>query len=354
MRDRGRHLRHVAGQVPDVLSRHAPDGTYLWVSPSVRRVLGRRAPEFTGRTAAALAHPDDQASLPALPADLEHAGGEVRQTCRMRHADGRWLWIETVLRAVRDPQTSAIAWIAGSGRDVTPGMTRVQALERSNAELTRAATVVAHDLREPLVLLRGYAHVVGTDAADRLTDADRHRLEVIARNAARLQARVDALLAHAAVERTSAASDDVDMAVVVDEAIDLLAEQIAGSGAQIRRGPLVHVRGDAALLGALVQNLLANAVRFADGRTPIVDVSCEPAGSGWELVVADNGIGIAPDRRERIFAMFERGADERYAGLGVGLATALRIAELHGGTIAVRSQVGAGSVFTVTIAGDRA
>ena len=319
----------------------------------MRRVLGRRASELTGRTPAALAHPDDQASLPALPADLEHAGGEVRQTCRMRHADGRWLWIETALRAVRDPQTNAIAWIAGSGRDVTAGWTARRRLERSNAELMRAATVVAHDLREPLLLLRGYAESGRRCGGQRLTDADRRRLEVIARNAARLQARVDAVLAHAAVDRHRRL------------------QRRRRHGGRRRRGdraargadrrergadpawPARDVRGDAALLGALVQNLLANAVRFSDGRAPVVDVSCEPAGSGWELVVADNGIGIAPTAASAS-SRCSSVRTSAYAGLGVGLATALRIAELHGGTIAVRSQVGAGSVFTVTIAGDRA
>ena len=339
----------MTGQSPDVLSRHAPDGTYEWVSPAVRRVLGRRASDLVGRAPVELVHPDDRAGLPELPAAFLGAGdADLRHTARMGHADGRWLWIETILRAIRDPAGGEIVRLAGAGRDVTAAIAATDALRHSNADLSRFAAMAAHDLREPLLLMGGYADVLGEEAAERLVDSDRRRLDVIARNAALLQARVDAVLAHAALERGGAAREEVDMAALLDEAVALLEAPIIATGAVVRRGPLARVRGDAALLGALLQNLLHDALKFSPERAPVVDVTCEPADGGWLLAVADNGVGIPPGRLDQIFGMFERGTD--FAGLGVGLATAQRIAELHGGTIAVRSQVGAGSTFVVTLA----
>jgi signal transduction histidine kinase len=88
-------------------------------------------------------------------------------------------------------------------------------------------------------------------------------------------------------------------------------------------------------------------MKFCD-REPVVDVSCEETADGWAIVVADNGIGVDPDDHRQIFGMFER-CDRSHPGFGLGLASALRIAELHGGTIAVASQVGVGSTFTVTL-----
>jgi signal transduction histidine kinase len=89
-------------------------------------------------------------------------------------------------------------------------------------------------------------------------------------------------------------------------------------------------------------------MKFCDG-TPLVDISCEPATGGWRLVVADNGIGIPAAQLQRIFVMFERLDRSRYPGLGLGLATAQRIAEIHGGAITVTSQVGVGTTFEVAL-----
>jgi signal transduction histidine kinase len=82
---------------------------------------------------------------------------------------------------------------------------------------------------------------------------------------------------------------------------------------------------------------------------PRIDVSCESGPDGWLLVVADNGVGIPAAQLRRIFVMFERLDRSRYPGLGLGLATAQRIAELHGGTITVTSEVGVGSRFEVAL-----
>jgi signal transduction histidine kinase len=89
-------------------------------------------------------------------------------------------------------------------------------------------------------------------------------------------------------------------------------------------------------------------MKFCDG-PPLIDVSCEPATDGWRLVVADNGVGIPAAQLRRVFVMFERLERTRYPGLGLGLATAQRIAELHGGTITVTSEVGVGSRFEVAL-----
>jgi PAS domain S-box-containing protein len=343
-----RRYRLLVEESTDLISRQTPDGTYLWVSRSVQRVLGRHTSELVGHAIDDIVHPGDRHLLRGLLTSLADGADDVRHTHRVLHRDGRWLWLETVLRAARDPDTGAITEIIGVGRDVTARVEAERALERSNAELGRFAAAASHDLAEPLLLMRSSADLLQEEAGDRLTDADRHRLDVISRSARKMQELIDTLLSYAAVDRATVGHEPVDMAQVVDDTLALLDARIAATGAVVRRGRLEPVVGDARLLGVLLQNLLSNAMKFCDG-PPLIDISCEPAAEGWLLVVADNGIGIPAAQLRRIFVMFERLDRSRYPGLGLGLATAQRIAEIHGGTIRVTSEVGVGSTFEVAL-----
>ena len=348
LRDVERRYQLLVEESTDLVSRLAPDGTCLWVSASAQQILGRRPSELAGRACDAIVHPADRSALRAHLTSLADGGEDARHTYRLRHRDGRWLWLETALRAVRDPDSATVTEIIGVGRDVTARVQSERALERSNADLGRFATVASHDLAEPLLLMRSAADLLQEEAGDRLTAADRHRLDVISRNARRLQGLVDTLLSYAAVDRTIVEPEPVDMAEVVDDALALLDARVAATGAVVRRGPLARVVGDARLLGVLLQNLLSNAMKFSDG-PPHIDVSCEAAPGGWLLAVTDDGIGIPAEQVRRVFGMFERLDGRRYPGHGLGLATAQRIAELHGGRISVRSEVGAGSTFEVVL-----
>ncbi|MEA2194340.1 MAG: hypothetical protein QOG42_774 [Solirubrobacteraceae bacterium] len=348
LRDSERHYRLLVEESTDLISRMTPDGTYLWVSPSVEQLFGRRPSELVGRSLDEFLHPGDRDGLKAMLARLAVADEELRPTYRFRHRDGRWFWVETVLRAVRDPRTHEILEIVGAGRDVTARVIAETALERSNADLGHFAAIASHDLSEPLLLIRAYADLLEHEASDRLTAEEREHLEVISRSARKMQALIDTLLSYAAVDRTTAGLEPVDMARVVDDTLAILQARISSTGAVVARGPLVPVPGDARLLGLLVQNLLSNAMKFCE-RPPLIHISCQPAPGGWQLVVADNGIGMSQEDRRRIFGMFERVGGARHPGLGLGLATAHRIAETHGGSIQVDSEVGVGSTFRVLL-----
>jgi len=113
------------------------------------------------------------------------------------------------------------------------------------------------------------------------------------------------------------------------------------------------VRGDADLLGQLFQNLLSNALRFrADDAPPRIDIGATPEGTRWRFRVADNGIGVATEDRERIFELFTRLRPSAYPGTGTGLAVSRRIVERHGGQIHVEDNQPAGSVFSFTLSAE--
>ena len=143
-----------------------------------------------------------------------------------------------------------------------------------------------------------------------------------------------------------------DLTEVLKDAEANLHQAIEESGAVITHDPLPVVSGDQVQLTQLFQNLLANALKFRSGAAPRIHVSAQAREEDWLLSVKDNGIGIAPEHQERIFAIFQRlhGRGE-YPGTGIGLALCKKIVERHGGHIWVESAPGQGSTFYFNIPG---
>lgn len=125
---------------------------------------------------------------------------------------------------------------------------------------------------------------------------------------------------------------------------------IAESGAEVTHDPLPTLRGDESLLVQLLQNLVANAVKFRRTEPPRIHISAARRGQEWFFCVRDNGIGIESRHAQQIFRIFRRLHDRHsYPGTGIGLAMCRRIAEYHGGRIWVESVPGQGSTFCFTL-----
>jgi light-regulated signal transduction histidine kinase (bacteriophytochrome) len=126
---------------------------------------------------------------------------------------------------------------------------------------------------------------------------------------------------------------------------------IEESGAQITHDPLPTLAADPVQMAQLLQNLIANAVKFRGAEPPRIHVSAEFAGPEWNFAVRDNGIGIDPKYFELIFTIFQRlHTRPEYPGTGIGLAVCKKIVERHGGTIWIESAPGAGATFHFSIA----
>jgi hypothetical protein len=125
---------------------------------------------------------------------------------------------------------------------------------------------------------------------------------------------------------------------------------IEEAGATVTQDPLATLPGDATQLRQLLQNLIANAIKYRDTRAPEIHVGCVRDGNRWRFCVKDNGIGINPEYAERIFVIFQRlHTQKHYSGNGIGLALCKKIVERHGGKIWVVSQPGEGSTFHFTL-----
>jgi two-component system sensor histidine kinase/response regulator len=224
------------------------------------------------------------------------------------------------------------------------------ALQRSNAELEQLAYVASHDMQEPLRMVASFLQLVADRYGDRL-DADGHEFIGFAVDGAkRMQALINDMLAFSRVNTKARPFEPTDIAATVATARMQLQVAIEESAAHVSAGELPVVWGDPIQLLQLFQNLIANAIKFRGDEAPRVHVAAQTEGDGWTFSVSDNGIGIAPEYFERIFALFQRLHGRRqYPGTGIGLALCKRIAERHGGHIWVESTPGQGSVFRVSL-----
>ena len=223
-------------------------------------------------------------------------------------------------------------------------------LERSNQDLERFAHVVAHDLKSPLRAIAQHLTIIARGSKERLDDKSQKSLGFAITGAERMRRLIDGLFefSRAGFEKRPFILTDCN--AVLDNVKSNLAAHIAEKQAVITSDPLPVLMADSLQIMQLLQNLIANALKFCQD-TPYIHLSATRQGNVWSIRVQDNGIGIPKASQDKIFTIFKRlHSDEEYEGCGIGLAICDRVAKNHGGNIRVESEPGQGSVFTVTLA----
>ncbi|MFC4453837.1 sensor histidine kinase [Deinococcus sonorensis] len=224
-------------------------------------------------------------------------------------------------------------------------------LKQSNNDLERFAHVASHDLQEPLRTVISFGGLLERKYADRLDDTGRRYLSFMIGGTTRMHALIRDLLTLSTYTAAPTPLEAVPLDTPLTEAMLRLQVRIEEQGARITVDPLPTVRGNAAELAQLFQNLLSNALKFQHpGTTPDVHVRAKPHPAGWHVQVKDNGIGIDPQHFEQVFGIFQRlHTQQEYAGTGLGLAIVQRIVERHGGQVWVESTPGDGTTFHLVL-----
>jgi PAS domain S-box-containing protein len=219
------------------------------------------------------------------------------------------------------------------------------ALQRSNRELDQFAYVASHDLKAPLRGIAKLAEWLSEDLQGHLDDRTREYLQLLDGRVHRMENLIDGILHYARAGRARGNPESVDVARLVQDAIDMLAPP-----ARFRidvQGYMPVLVTERSPLEQVFLNLLGNAVKHADNEDPTVTVSVTDEGGGWfEFSVTDNGPGIAPEYHERIFTIFQTlKARDDVESTGIGLSVVKRIVEWQGGQVWVESDVGQGATF---------
>ena len=223
-------------------------------------------------------------------------------------------------------------------------------LERSNSELEQFAYIASHDLQEPLRKVASFTQLLQRRYAGQLDARADQYIEFAVDGAKRMQALINDLLQYSRVGRSAREPALVSSDAALAQARNNLATAMEETGATVETGHLPLVLGELALLTAVFQNLLSNALKFSGGKPPRIVITCTRDEPFWLFSFSDNGIGIDPDYAERIFVIFQR-LHERaaYPGTGIGLAMTRKIVEYFGGRIWLDTSYTEGSRFLFTL-----
>jgi signal transduction histidine kinase len=225
---------------------------------------------------------------------------------------------------------------------------RTAALNESHQQLEAFCYTLAHDLRAPLRAIQGFADLLITDHGSELNAEARVDTERIRNSAERMGRLILDLLAYTDLSRSEFKKQMVNLDATCQNVLRMFSDEIQRTGAEVSMAlPAKYVLGDRSGIERVLVNLLANSLKFSDpARPPRISIYSESESSNVRISVEDNGIGIDPKYRERIFGVFERlSPTTNTVGTGIGLAIVKRSVEKMGGTVGVDSKPGAGSRF---------
>ncbi len=351
---------HSAGMIqgtPAIVCGILSDGAACFVNLAGESITGYDAKELLGRNWWKLLYPGEQyAQVEQLFRDLDK--GEVRDyEMTLTTKDGQKRIIAWSSLQRRNEQGNRIELI-GFGSDITERKRAtdereklIVELETKNAELERFAYTVSHDLKAPLITIKGYAGLLEQDLANGNARAIEDDIAQIEGAADTMNQLLRQVLELSRIGRVIHPAEDVGLEELARETVKLLGQAISDKRVDVLIAPdLPALHGDRIRLVEVLQNLIENAVKYmGDQPQPRIEIGARREGDEVVCYVRDNGLGIDARYHDKVFGLFDQ-LDRSVEGSGVGLAVVKRIVEVHGGRIWVESPGrGQGSTFCFTI-----
>jgi PAS domain S-box-containing protein len=331
-----------------------------WVAGAFEQITGYTFEEYINRGGwRSLLYPDD-IPLDDHALEILQANKTVVHEIRCFHKDGSVRWMRVYAHPVWDKSLQKLTGIYGAVQDITERKDAeaereklINELEAKNAELERFTYTVSHDLKSPLVTIRGFLGYIEKSIQAGNTERIQADMARITDATNRMQRILNELLELSRIGRMKNPSEAVSFEAIVNEAVELVRGRLEAHHVQIEIKPgLPVVYGDRVRLTEVVQNLLDNSCKFmGDQPHPGIQVgSYGTAPDGKPIFyIQDNGVGIDPQFHERVFGLFNK-LDPQSEGTGIGLALVQRIIEVHQGKIWIESQgSGSGTTFYFTL-----
>ena len=311
----------------DEIKNRAKDGSLYWVDTTIVPFLGAE-----GKPRQYVAIRADITERKLAAEALAQQASELSRQAEQRKAD------EQEIRNLNDELEHRV-------------IERTSQLEAANKELEAFTYSVSHDLRAPLRHIAGFSKMLAEESGVSLQPEAQHYLQRIQDGTRRMGTLVDDLLNLARIGRHELRLQVTGLDSVVKDVIADLAPDLEGRKIEWKIGKLPYVEGDPALLKVVFQNLLSNAVKYTRPRADaIIEVSVDQVAGEQVVCVRDNGVGFNMNYADKLFGVFQRlHRAEDFEGTGVGLATAQRIVQKHGGRIWAQAELDKGAVFYVTL-----
>ena len=362
------HLAAIVESSDDVIVSKTLDGIITTWNPAAERIMGYSSEEAIGKHITLIIPPERWSEENDVLARIRRGEKVDHFETIRRTKDGRLLNVSLTVSPVRDADGRVVG-ASKVARDITDRkrleaerdrlLTAERAARQEAEEASRLKdeflAVVSHELRNPLNAITGWASLMYTG---RLKDDQLARAtQTVLRNAQSLNQMIGDLLDVSRIVSGSMRLDirPVELASVVESAIEVIRPAAAAKGIRVEsslEGPGVTVAGDPDRLQQVFANVLSNSAKFTPngGR---IQIALRRQNSHAEVVVSDNGIGIDPEVMPFIFERFRQGdagTSRKYGGLGLGLAIARHLSELHGGMISAHSGgLGMGTEFTIQL-----
>lgn len=343
----------------------AADLRLNWVAGAFEAITGFGFEEYVARGGwRAALHPDDVAQDARDMESLQQnrpVASELRTVCK----DGSVRWVRIYALPVWDEANQKLTGIYGAVQDIHARKAAeaerealILELEARNAELERFTYTVSHDLKSPLITIRGFLGHIEQAAIEGRVEDVRADMDRVYKSTAKMHRLLDDLLELSRIGRLAKPPQEVSMATIVRDALDRTHGRIVSQNVAVEVEsdlPTVYVDHDR--LVEVMQNLIDNAAKFMGSRPdPRIRIGVRRGEGEPAFFVEDNGLGIEARYRDRVFNLFDK-LDPKSAGTGVGLALVKRIIEVHGGRIWVESggrEKGCTFLFTLGAGAEKA
>ncbi|MFO7965912.1 MAG: ATP-binding protein [Desulfobacterales bacterium] len=342
----------IIDNIPVMIVFYDSNGDLSFINPEAERVLGLSLEEARNIDIMKYCYPDEQYRREVW--DFMAAAAPGWKDITMHVAEGKTL--ESSWANIRLSDGTYI----GIGIDIADRKAAereidhyIDLLEARNRDLQNFASITSHDLQEPLRKIQSFGNLLEYKFAEELPETARDYLLRMVKSAERMQNLIRALLAYSRISTKPNPFERIDLKTIASEVVNDLALPYDFTKSVVEIGDLPEIEADRVQIAQLLQNLIANGVRYSKkDKGPNIKISCTAKNKNkhCQLCVEDNGIGFDMQYLDRIFLPFERlhGRSE-YEGTGMGLAICKRIAERHNGTITAQSRPGEGARFIVTL-----
>ena len=352
-------FRSLVQNSSDVIRVVEADGTVAYVSPSSKNVLGFSPEELEGKNTFNFVHPDDvSTAIAPLEASLANPGETQISEYRFRHKDGSWRYLESKSSfSDNDPNSNGIVV---NSRDITERKQAEEDIlnalkkERELNELkSRLVSMVSHEIRNPLNGILAATQILERYGEQWPKEKKQEFFQRIKNSVKQLTELLDDVLVigKADSKKLEVKPAPLDLSKFI---YDLVEEIKLSTGSQhaiafVTQGQCTSVYLDEKLLRHILTNLLSNAIKYSPQASTVnFELICQDVEVIFQI--KDEGIGIPPEDQERLFESFHRAGNvKNIPGTGLGLAIVKKCVDIQGGKIAVKSEVGVGTTFTVTL-----
>ncbi len=345
--------RGVVEDQTELICRFLPNWKVTFVNEAYCRYFGKKKDQFIGLKLMSLIPIEEREKVKECLFSLSIDS----PTCMVEHrviAHGEVRWQQWTNRAIFN-DAGRVREFQSVGRDITERKRAELELERSlealkekNADLEMMNHTISHDLKSPVITVRGFLRRAEREAARCDNEDLKSNLQLISKAAARVEELTDQLSVFTRIGQLGNETEEIQFEHVAHEAKELVSGRIAETGVEVMIGPgLPKIWANRSLLLQILQNLLENSIKYmGDQPYPKIEIGTRLDQDGPVLYVRDNGAGIDPSCHETVFARFSRLDCKNIEGSGLGLALVKRAIEVQGGRIWIESEgSGRGTTF---------